>query len=89
MTIHSIEEIDLDAVSESIARLFGHRPPVGYLRGKAVLRDAVEQALGCSALQAEEIVDTMESRGFLRFEGDPSERSEAEAPWIIDTEREE
>lgn len=85
----SVEQIDLDDVSERLSRLFDHHPPVGYLRGKAVLRDAVGSLLGCSALEAEEIVDTMESRGFLRYGGDPSAPAEADTPWAIDTERDE
>jgi hypothetical protein len=87
--MRSVEEIDLDVLSERLSAFFDHRPPVGYLRGKGVLRDAVIRLLGCSALEAEELVDTMESRGFLRYGGDPSAAAEAATPWAIDTERDE
>lgn len=85
----TIEEVDLEQVSERLRDLFEHHPPQGYLRGKTALRNALEESLHCSALQAEEMVDTLESRGFLRFSGDPSERSEADSSWSIETEREE
>ncbi|MEZ4273432.1 MAG: hypothetical protein R3C68_18955 [Myxococcota bacterium] len=38
----------------------------GYIIGKTAIRDAVMQELQCSALFAEELVDTMESRGFIQ-----------------------
>jgi hypothetical protein len=85
----SIEEVDLEQVSERLRGMFEHNPPHGYLRGKTAMRDAVEAALHCSELEAEELVDTLESRGFLRFDGDPSERSEADSTWLIETDREE
>ncbi len=56
----------------------------GYLRGKSALRDAVEALVECSELEAEELVDTLESRGYLRYTADPAAPSEASAPWQID-----
>ena len=85
----SIEEVDLEQVSERLRNLFEHHPPQGYLRGKTALRNAVEESLHCSELEAEEMIDTLESRGFHRFDGNPSERSEADSTWIIETDREE
>lgn len=80
-----IESIDL----EELARLIGrhvppNEPPVGYLRGKSYFRDVLTHALNCSDLEAEELVDTLEANGYLRFEGDPSERSVADSRWKID-----
>lgn len=83
------EQIDLNRVSARLARRFGSRPPVGYLRGKTAMRDALATDLECSAVDAEALIDTLESRGFLRFDGDPSQRSEADAPWLIETGRQE
>lgn len=85
----ALEEIDLDRLSEDLNEQFRHNPPVGYLRGKTALRDAVVEKLGCSALEAEELVDTMESRGFLHFDGSPARRSEADSTWEIETDRDE
>ncbi len=81
----SIEDLDLTDVAE---RLRQHipptEPPVGYLRGRSYFRDVITHALGCSELEAEDLVETLESRGYLRFEGNPAERSQAYAQWAID-----
>ena len=61
----------------------GPGEPVGYLRGKALMRDLLVEIKGFSELEAEELVDTLELRGFLRFLGDPAERSVADAHWEI------
>jgi len=87
--MRSIDEIDLAALAEELRRFFYSDPPVGYLRGKTAFRDALVQAHGCSSTQAEELVDTLEARGFLRFGGDPNRRSEADTPWDIDATRAE
>jgi hypothetical protein len=81
----SIEEIDL---SELAARIRRHipptEPPVGYLRGRSYFRDVIVHEIGCSELEAEELVDTLEMNGYLKFEGDPSARSRAESRWAVD-----
>ena len=78
-----VEEVDLAALVAGIRRDFGGEAPVGYLRGRTAIRDAVVRRLGCSALEAEELVDTMESRGFLHYPGDASARSYADLPWEL------
>lgn len=83
------ESIDLRTVSRSLADAFRHHAPHGYLRGKTVMRDHLEQTLGYSALDAEELVDTLEARGFVRFASSPEARSEADTPWAIDWNRSE
>jgi hypothetical protein len=80
-----MENIDL----EQLAREIRHHvppndPPVGYLRGRSYFRDVVAQLLRCSDLEAEQLVDTLEVNGYLKFEGDPSERSVADSRWKID-----
>lgn len=77
------EDLDLRELTEDLKRALGHGEPVGYLRGKSMMRDTLVQMRGFSELEAEELVDTLELRGFLRFLGDPSERSVADAPWEI------
>lgn len=77
------EELDLQDIVESLRRNLGPSEVVGYLRGKSVMRDILVQEKRCSELEAEELIDTLEVRGFLRFEGDPSARSRADAHWRI------
>lgn len=77
------EDLDLRQLTEDLKQALGHGEPVGYLRGKSMMRDVLVQMKGFSELEAEELVDTLELRGFLRFLGDPSERSVADAPWEI------
>lgn len=80
-----IEDIDLLDVAERIRRHIPvGEPPVGYLRGRSYFRDVVVHELGCSELEAEELVDTLEMNGYLRFTGDPSIRSRAESRWDVD-----
>lgn len=79
------ETIDLAQLAEELRRFFWSDPPDGYLRGKTAFREAIMQRLGCSAIEAEELVETMELQGFLRFSGDPNRRSVADAPWQIDS----
>ncbi len=80
-----IEDVDLMDVAERLRRHIPEgEPPVGYLRGRSYFRDVLAHELGCSELEAEELVDTLEMNGYLKFEGDPSVRSEAESRWDID-----
>jgi competence protein ComEC len=84
-TFVRIEDIDLLDLAERIKRhIPPNDPPVGYLRGRSYFRDVVSHELGCSELEAEELVDTLEMHGYLRFTGDPSVRSRAESRWDID-----
>ncbi len=77
------EDLDLEQLTRQLIEVLGSAEPKGYLRGKAQMRDALVQAMGFSQLAAEELIDTLELRGFLRFLGDTSERSEADSRWEI------
>lgn len=66
------EEIDLNELSGQLATRFGDAPPAGYVRGKGDLRAAVVDMLKCSELEAEQLVDTLEGRGLIRYQGDRS-----------------
>ncbi|WP_224245870.1 hypothetical protein [Hyalangium gracile] len=77
------EDLDLRQLTQDLKAAFAHAEPVGYLRGKSLMRDMLVGMKGFSELEAEELIDTLELRGFLRFLGDPSERSVADAPWEI------
>lgn len=75
------DDIDLRKLTSELRDALGPAEPLGYLRGKALMRDVLVERKGFSALEAEELIDTLESRGFLRFLGDPSERSIADSHW--------
>jgi hypothetical protein len=78
------EDFDLHELAGVLKQRLAEGPPLGYLRGKALMRDVLAQERGLSSLEAEELVDTLELNGFLHFMGDPSERSVADAPWEIE-----
>lgn len=75
------EDADLGAITADIHDALRHHEPVGYLRGKALMRDVIVHRRGLSELEAEELIDTLELRGYLQFLGNPSERSEADSHW--------
>jgi len=77
------DDLDLQQLTADLKRLLPHGEPVGYLRGKSLMRDMLLSMNRFSELEAEELIDTLESRGFLRFLGDPTERSVADSHWEI------
>ena len=79
----AIEEIDLAELTAALRDRFASAMPTGYLVGRTVFRDAAAGMLGCSDLEAEDIVDTLIARGFLRYDGDPSETGDGECPWVL------
>jgi hypothetical protein len=66
------EDVDLADLADALDRELEGSTPAGYVEGKTALRDLVVGLLECSELEAEQVVDTMVARGFLRFSGDPS-----------------
>lgn len=80
------EDLDLAALSRDLRRALGPGEPVGYLRGKAAMRDALVDLHGFSELEAESVVDTLELQGYLHFRGDPRAPSEADSRWDFRTE---
>jgi hypothetical protein len=77
------EDTDLRQLTADLKHMLPPGEPVGYLRGKAFMRDLLVTTKGFSQLEAEELIDTLELNGFLRFLGDPTERSIADAHWEI------
>jgi hypothetical protein len=77
------EDLDLRQLTADLKTMLGPGEPVGYLRGRSLMRNLLVEMKGFSELEAEELVDTLELRGFLRFLGDPTERSVADAQWEI------
>jgi hypothetical protein len=78
------EEVDLQALAEELKTQLKPAEPEGYLRGKALMRDVLVSHKGYSELEAEELIDTLELNGYLKFLGDPSERSHAHSHWNIE-----
>ena len=77
------DDLDLRQLTSDLKHMLAPGEPVGYLRGKALMRDMLVDTKGFSQYEAEELIDTLEARGFLRFLGDPTERSVADAQWEI------
>ena len=77
------EAIDLARVAGELIRVFAGSPPTGYVLGKTALRDVVTNLLSCSQLEAEEVVDTMISRGLLKYEGTPSQEIDDLRSWWV------
>ncbi|HTS80372.1 MAG TPA: hypothetical protein VMH40_07215 [Myxococcaceae bacterium] len=79
------EDLDLAALSAELHRALGPGEPIGYLRGKATMRDVLVGLRGFSELEAESIVDTLEMQGYVLFLGNPRAPSEAESRWDFRT----
>lgn len=81
------EEIDLNDPRGRLAECFGELPPAGYVPGKTALRAAVVKILQCSALEAEQLVDTLETRRLIGYEGDPSDEvDDLERRWLLSSD---
>ncbi len=80
----NLDDLDLADLAQRIRRhIPATEPPVGYLRGRSYFRDVIVHEIGVSELEAEQLVDTLELNGYLRFQGDPSQRSRAESRWDV------
>jgi hypothetical protein len=75
------EEVDLAQLCEMIATELPLEARSGFELGKTTIRDAIAEHLGCSALMAEQLVDTLVMHGMLRYAGDPESMNEA--PWLV------
>jgi hypothetical protein len=70
--LDSGEPINMSTLTEQLQECFAEDPPVDYVPGKTLLRDAVMTILGWQATEAEELVDSMENDGYIQFiRGDP------------------
>jgi hypothetical protein len=78
------ENIDMAELAGVLQTVFASEPPRGYLIGRTQLRDAVARRLECSELQAEEVVDTMVSLGYLKYEGPSGTEVDPLFCWWID-----
>lgn len=76
-----VEEIDLANLARRLLAAVGS-PVEGYVVGRTLMRDAVASILGCSLLQAENLVETLISRGLIvRRDG---EQSSDAVEWLIE-----
>ena len=62
-----VEDIDLSQLASAIRRRYGRHLYASYMRGRTLIRDAVADQLHCSAYEAEELVETLELMGYVRF----------------------
>lgn len=84
MTTFIPEELDLNDLRRQLEECFNESPLVGYVRGKTALRAAVVKILQCSALEAEQVADTLETRGLIRYEGDRSDKmDDLDSGWLL------
>jgi hypothetical protein len=79
----SLDDVDLAELTRRLQARLGGSAPVGYLDGRTALRDAVTEELGCSQLEAEEIVDTLVAQGFVHYEGNPGAAIDDDRGWSI------
>ena len=77
-------DLDLKTLAVVLKHKLAPGEPVGYLRGKSLMRDLLVQEHGFSELESENLIDTLELQGFLHFLGDPAERSHADSHWKIE-----
>lgn len=81
------EDLDLQELTHSLRAALKPGDPIGYLRGKALMRDVLVHERHFSELEAEELIDTLELRGYLHFLGDPTERSVADSHWEMQEDK--
>ncbi len=63
----AVEDIDLVKLTMTLRGRYGRHLYASYLRGKTLLRDAVVEELRCSVYEAEQLVETLELMGYVRF----------------------
>lgn len=80
----NLAEVDLAELVSGLADSFAGRSVVGFVRGRTALRDAVAARLGCSQLEAEDLVETMVSLGFVRYLGDSTSIADSDERWTLD-----
>jgi hypothetical protein len=73
--------LPLAEVSRTLCERLGTRVAGGLVQGKTRLRDELMTLFGCSAVDAERLVDRLVALGHVRFErGDAA----SDAGWILD-----
>lgn len=78
-----VESVDLAQLAQSLRKV-GSEALVGEVVGRTVMRDMVVDLLGCSELEAENLVETMIGRGIIVRRAD--ERGDGVVEWQIQGE---
>lgn len=73
MATLDVEQVDLAWLASTLQESLG-AAIAGPLDGRTAMRDAAAEELGCSLLEAENVVDTLIARGFARLERDEEGR---------------
>lgn len=76
-----LERVDLADLTGRIVTVLGVSRVAGLVVGRTKLRNAAVLVLSCSELEAEELVDTLAMRGFVRFRR--SKASEGGGEWVV------
>ena len=79
----SAQLTDFADATLALQRYFHPTSPRGYVLGKTEIRNALEELFGLSAVAAETTVEELESRGFIRYSGDPREVDTGERVWLL------
>ena len=58
-------------------------PPIGYLSGRTQMRNVVAEETGCSLLRAERLIEELEVKGHLAYEGDTYAPQRLPSSWTI------
>jgi hypothetical protein len=67
MSTLNVENVDLGTLVELVKARVGSTV-LGAVVGRTQIRDVVAEHLGCSLLEAEQLVDTMVGRGLARLD---------------------
>jgi hypothetical protein len=70
-------------LSTLIAPSLEGTPPLGYVRGKTLMRDVLVRVLDCSEVEAELLVDQLEARGLIRFDTPPAASTMTQGVWRV------
>ena len=74
---------DARALTRALEERFALHPPLGYVSGKTQIRNAVMGLVGVSEMEAETIVDTLHSRGFIQYRGDQTAVEPTRLDWVF------
>lgn len=77
-----VEEVDLATLVDLVRARVGDEVD-GAVLGRTRMRDAAQDALDCSMVEAERIVDTIVLRGLVHLERDPL----GNAKWKLGSQR--
>lgn len=61
------ESVDLQRLSAQLTATFAGAAVRGPIVGRTAIRDLVARELSCTVLDAERLVDTLITRGFVRY----------------------